>query len=597
MTLQEIRQQNRERHEAFPKPYRLVESPDEDAAIDMRRIRDDFAYWAYKCVKIKDKVTGRAMPFRLNGPQMRVLGQIEHQRLAGQPIRLIMLKARQWGGSTLVQMYMAWIQCVLKTNWNSLICGHVKDASVTIREMYSTMLQLYPGEAWAGEVPCAVAFRKTADDGPSKFVRVPGALNICEIAGRGCRVTVATAERENSVRGQDIKMAHLSEVAFWPSTVRHDPMDLVRTVFSGIPLEPLTLIALESTANGVGSYFHTEWVRAEAGESDKMPVFVPWYWIEMYRRPIPEGEELEVWELLDAYEQKLWADHPEVTLEALWWYHTKRREFQTHEAMMAEFPSSAVEAFVSTGAEVFNPEHVDRMRRACAPPLMTGEVSVGADGKPRFTQDRKGLLQVWREPEGPRVHSRYVAVVDVGGRSAGADWSVIAVFERREKEVPRVVAQWRGHTDHDLLAQKAMDIARYYQNALLVVESNTLESEWDGDGTYVLERVGRKYNNLYYRRTPEGQPRAGFHTNRSTKQLAIGALVEAVREGGYQEACVDAVNELDTYECTREGGYAARRGCHDDMLMTRAIGLYVMGSLPRLRFDDDPRVLLRMPSW
>ena len=104
----------------------------------------DFEYWAAKCVKIKDKLTGRDVPFVLNRPQRRVLGVLEEQRLAGRPLRLIMLKARQWGGSTLVQMYMAWIQCTQCRNWHSLICAHVKDTAASIRGMYTKMLACYP---------------------------------------------------------------------------------------------------------------------------------------------------------------------------------------------------------------------------------------------------------------------------------------------------------------------------------------------------------------------------------------------------------------------------------------------------------------------
>ena len=59
---------------------------------------------------------------------------------------MIMLKARQWGGSTLVQMYMAWIQMILAENWHSLICAHVKDTASTIRGIYSVMLESYPPE-------------------------------------------------------------------------------------------------------------------------------------------------------------------------------------------------------------------------------------------------------------------------------------------------------------------------------------------------------------------------------------------------------------------------------------------------------------------
>ena len=90
------------------------------------RIRYDFEYWCAACVRIKDKVTARIVPFVLNAPQRRVAAMLEDMRTSRRPIRLIMLKARQWGGSTLVQIYMAWIQIVLRRNWNSLICGHLK---------------------------------------------------------------------------------------------------------------------------------------------------------------------------------------------------------------------------------------------------------------------------------------------------------------------------------------------------------------------------------------------------------------------------------------------------------------------------------------
>ena len=46
---------------------------------------------------------------------------------------------------------------------------------------------------------------------------------------------------------------------------------------------PETLIAIESTANGVGNYFHSEWLRCKEGRGDKHAVFVPWYEIDIYR--------------------------------------------------------------------------------------------------------------------------------------------------------------------------------------------------------------------------------------------------------------------------------------------------------------------------
>ena len=66
----------------------------------------------------------------------------------------------------------------------------------------------------------------------------------------------------------------------------------------------------------------------------------------------------------------------------------------------------------------------------------------------RFVDEPAGKLQVWALPdEETRVKDRYITVVDIGGRSVSADYSVIVVFDRywqMHGGVPEVVAQWRG---------------------------------------------------------------------------------------------------------------------------------------------------------
>ena len=114
------------------------------------RCRHDFEYWCVMCVKVKDKTSGRDIAFRLNPAQRKMLAVMEQMREQEEPVRVILLKARQWGGSTLVQIYMAWWQTVLYTNCHSLICSHVKDTSATIRGIYSKLLTNYPNEYWDG---------------------------------------------------------------------------------------------------------------------------------------------------------------------------------------------------------------------------------------------------------------------------------------------------------------------------------------------------------------------------------------------------------------------------------------------------------------
>ena len=544
--------------------YPLVEN--DEVAWKRLRCRHDFEYWAVTCAVIKDKSEGGDIPFILNAPQRRVLALLEDDRLAGRPIRLILLKARQWGGSTLIQLYMAWFQTCLRTNWHSAIVAHVKDTSATIRGMYSKLLSHYPAELWEGS------------DAP-KFAPFEGSANIRTLQGRGCNVGIGTAEKPDNLRGGDLAMVHLSETAFWPSTPGNSPKQVVQAVCGGVARKPYTLVAIESTARGVGDFFHKEWQRNKAGRGDKHAVFVPWFEISLYSEPCSDAAA--VLDSLTPYEQMLVEQG--ATSDNINWYRNKLREVEEREDLASEYPSDDVEAFSSSRTSVFPSAAVESLRCSCRAPLATGDVS--ADGH-TFHDDARGLMKVW---EKPKAESRYVVAVDVGGRSAKADWSVVAVLSVPDKpeQIPRVVAQWRGHIDHDLLASKSVAVSRYYNNAFLVIESNTYETSAFGSSCdsnmFILNRLAETYSNIYRRETFDSLSKTysshiGFHTNVSTKKLLINGLIEIVREGLYTERDSDACNELLTYEQLESGAFAAREGCRDDILMTRAIGLYVIRS-------------------
>ncbi len=544
------------------------------------RCRYDFEYWCATCAVVKQKTRGADGPFILNTPQRRVAAVLEGDRVAGLPIRVILLKARQWGGSTLVQMYMAWIQSCHLRDWNSLICAHVKDTASGIRGMYTKLLDNYPRELWEG------------DEKP-QFKPYERSSNMRQIAGRGCRVTIGSSENQEAVRGADYAMAHLSETAFWASTPQRSPKRFIQAVCGGIALLPYTLIAVESTANGVGNYFHNEWLRCKEGRGDKHAIFVPWYEIDIYRLE-PRDREAVV-RTMSNYERRLW--DLGLCLDQIWWYRRKSSEYGSEEQMHAEFPSDDMEAFLNSGNGVFDMSGVDALRHGCRPPEAFGEVDMRGGA---FTPG-EGRLGVW---ELPQKGVRYVVAVDVGGRSAKSDWSVIAVMKAARGVLPEVVAQWRGHIDHDLLARKSAAIARYYNKALLVIESNTYETAEYGGGAdsnlFVLNRLAEEYGNVYRRRTFDRvnnryTSAVGFHTNRSTKALPIDCLIEAVREGGYVERDSEACNEYVVYEQKTNGSYGAKAGYHDDVLMTRAIALYVIGA--ELRSAVLPERFEQVPSW
>ena len=93
-----------------------------------------------------------------------------------------------------------------------------------------------------------------------------------------------------------------------------------------------------------------------------------------------------------------------------------------------------------------------------------------------FKEIAKGEFWIWKKPDTTRLYNnRYIVSLDIGGSAAKADWSVIRVLDRlpmMNGGVPEFVATYRFHMDQDLTAWRAVQVAKYYCDALLVVEAN-----------------------------------------------------------------------------------------------------------------------------
>lgn len=553
------------------------------------RCKYDFEYWCCTQIRIKYKGKGKRDPFIINRAQRYYLSVLERLRKAGVPIYIILLKARQWGGSTMTQFYMMWIQKMHKMHWNSVIVGDVEKQSKVVLAMYEQACQEYD---------------TFIDEGVPTVLKPYGRTNdVRLLEDRGCTISIGSMQKPNKIRSEDISMAHLTEVGTWKETDGKSPEDVIQSIEGSILPGAYTMLVEESTAKGVGNYFHNTYTAAKAGDNNFTPVFIPWFMIDIYSKKISlfntsttDEEYREFITSMTEYEWSLW--QLGATLEAINWYRTKSRGMDEWR-MKSEFPSTDIEAFQSTGRGYFKDEYLEECYQSCRQPKIVGEIvsSASSLNKTQYLQNlriepnSKGNLKVWADVDkSVDMNDRYVVCVDLGkGATDAADSTIACVFDRYwqqegEDGYPEVVAEWAGkESETDLLAWRIAQIAAYYNNALLVIESNTIDSSKESRFRAVLDEIKDYYPNIYKRsianKTDVGTTggfRYGWNTNHQSKEEICADLGWALREGMYVERCREAVDEMKIFERKADGslGNVDGKHNHDDRVITRALGVH-----------------------
>lgn len=584
----------------------------------IRRIRHrhDFCNWAYWCIfikpkkrqKTKDKKNKGRIRFKLNLPQLLVLAVCEKMRLAGVPIDIIILKARQWGGSTFCFFYQIWIMFKWDENHSFAIAAHIQTASETILMMLKKTIETYP--AWDLGLSDDTTLKLSQVGSTGHVYAVKNEKNEQVVEGL---FYIGTAEKPDTLRSKDIAGAHYSEVGVWPDTPEKRPEDLIADIQEGIVDDALSMQVMESTAKRSDDYFHTIWEEAsdDIGSGGYVRVFISCSQNINDTRPIDNIEEFVQWlwehkddeskngKWRDSGKYHWWLWDQGMTLEGINWY--RYRRLKTSFAKMCnEAPVTPEQAFIAAGRLVFDPFAVQAMAAKCYSPVAVGElVSEARKGKGimngiQFVPNSQGNLKIWEWPDDTPVANRYVVAVDIGGENDTSDWSSVRVMDRLLmmpqfglEGKPNIVAEMHYHTAHDQLAYDAARLAAWYNNALLVIESNTLETkdkerDTSGDGfEYILDIVSEFYPNLYARHKAEDdmdegiQRRWGFHTNVSTKPKIIDNMKTCLRDELWGEPSRIVTDEMSVYEETDTHKMTAPAHKHDDALMATAILLWV----------------------
>lgn len=580
------------------------------------RCKHDFYFFAYAYARIKNKDGGDDIPFLLRNAQIKLAKVFEQLRLHSQYryIRVILLKCRQWGGSTLTDIYMAWLQIFWKTNWNSNIVGHQSSSATQVFDMYEKLINAIP--TWLfydiGQ-PFKPDTRKLKTSGTIQ--------NIKYLIPRSCKIQTGSARNPESCRSGDAALAHITEEAFFPNTTEWTPAKVIKAASSSIQPDPLTFIVRESTPNGRENEFHDAWVAANSVDKDGKPlsaytpVFVAWFEIEKYVLPFASEDERAdfiIWLWKNRNDEQghgkyyWWLyECKGASFEGIHWYIEKSKEYETLDDMRQEFPSDDVEAFLFSGTTVFDPYKLKEMEEDCKgiEPIMVGDIEGdsydAADpacmNNIRFVERSGGPLKVWAGPDNSEiVKHRYVVSCDIGGSHKTSDFSDIVVLDRYDEiygGVPEIVAEWHGHCDADQLAMRCAQIAHFYNDAFLVIENNTAYSRMNNtegnQSELFFPILIPLYSNLYsasqskLKKVKNIEMKWGFNTNKATKVAVVKTMARIIRDGGYMERELAAIDECTYFLYYKQNDcYGAIAGKHDDRVMARAIALYVEKDMP-----------------
>jgi hypothetical protein len=324
----------------------------------LQTLRTDFELYAKSALKVRSK-SGKVDHLRLNRAQRYIHERLEDQRKRTGMVRALILKGRQQGCSTYVEARFFW-RTVWAQGVRTFILTHEDQATQNLFEMATRYYDNLPNE-----------LKPSVDAQNAKELKF-------KALDSGYKV--GTAGNKSVGRSGTVQLFHGSEVAYWPNALEH-----AAGVLQTVPNEPGTESILESTANGIGNFFHSQWQLAESGQSPYEAIFVPWYWQEEYTLKPPEG-------FTATTEEHEYQHQYGLTLGQIAWRRAKTVELNSEAKFRQEYPANATEAFQTSGDDsLIKPEDVMRARKD-KEANEYGPLVIGVDPA-RFGDDRTSIVR------------------------------------------------------------------------------------------------------------------------------------------------------------------------------------------------------------
>ena len=395
-------------------------------------------------------------------------------------------------------------------------------------------------------------------------------------------------------RSRTLNFVHFSEVAFYECNLSDLQAGIGEAITAG------AIQVYETTANGFNQ-------AKDLWDSESCHnLFYEWW-----RSPEYRSTEYEYLETQDPWliERKKVLEAKGCDKEQITWYCKKYDSYLDKNTIKQEYPITPTEAFVSSGDCVFDKEAINNQIARCvslqaprrgyftykkeAIPIPNSEgVMVDVEWKIKdikFVESRDGYIFLHEEPrvkvkDGEITHK---APYSLGGDTAGTGKDYFTGKVICNLDDKTVATLHKQYIDEDLYAEQMYCLGKYYHDALIGIEIN-----YSRQPTRILQK---KYNypNLYMRERLDGASDRsvmdyGFETTSRTKPIIIGELVELMRNNPYIEEDIPTLKEMTTFVKKENGKLEAIDGCHDDLVMAKAIAHFISKKQTRTWIEVIP---------
>lgn len=490
--------------------------------------------WIRAFIKIVNKDT-QTVPFILTPEQKKFVENLHKFN--------IVLKSRQLGFSVCT-VALSIRQCIVYPNSSCLLVSHDQKSCNAIFDKLKQQFNSLP-----------IWLRPETDANNRQEIKMKN----------GSKITCCTAGNKDVARGDTLNLVHLSEFAFWKM-----PEKQLNSITQA--LTPEGKLIIESTANGL-NYFHNLYFQAKNNENNYKSFFFNWIdgstlfkkdyiqAVEIYKSK-NNNKILTAAELDDEEQglQKLGA-----SINQLMWRRGKVASSGL-DMFHQEYPSTDIEAFVSTGANIFDNKKIDSTERAIISNKTTYIPKENIIDLPLVLKNHYGrsffIYQL------PKSGERYYIGCDLS-EGVGQDYSVIEVFNKAGEQCAEF---YNNKLKPYEMAEIINCIGKYYNKGLL-----TIEKASGGHSAIEKLRYEYKYMNMTkyqsYDQLNRVQWNVGFDTNSKSKSLIINDFTEMFEKGLLKINSRRLLNEMKVFEITDSGSMGAISGSHDDSVMATAFAI------------------------